>query len=534
MTKTAPGRIRGILYFFLALSLFIVVTGGGKIGKVDFVSADVWVAFALLFAWTLHRRNEPILGPKLAHFSERVGQHPYLILGLVFGILGITHFTRFLTLGVNLFDAGFLYQAMFHGFATPFLKCDVCHLGTYLGAHTAFTLPLLTPIVNVFGTPFVIPLVQAAIGFLTFLVIGRAFRRELTARDLTFIFLALLAVRGIRKGFLFDFREDLLAAAFFTIGLCLVKAKRYTLALVPFILGAFSKETGAILLPFVAVVVVLIEREDREDRRVNLKLGLTYFGITVPLSLLIIFYILPHWTPNAGAGGDMVSRLRFLTGDGGVGEILSQIATRDRFKYLFHTLVPVSLIAFRQMNPYYLPGIVLVLGNLISGAPSQRMMQFHYELLLIPFFGFGISESIRQLKSADKTPRSFYALTLLAFFALSGTWPLYNFRRHLENSSLTPDVLWSRTQLKEIPQREPILADSETFPVLTDRLELRFFDRRTFDPAGVSAMSPLPIGDSRIALIQRDIGEKFLGPEWTETACGPGRFICRYDRKAPN
>ncbi len=480
MTKTTVGRTRSILYFFLAIPLVILLTGGGRIGKVDFMSLDAWVAVSLLFAWILHRSGEPIFGPRVAGIRNELARRPYLLVGLIFTALGITHLIRFLTLGVHLFDAGFLYQGIFHAFSTPFLKCDVCHLGSYLGAHTAFTLPLLTPLVRLFGTPFIIPLLQAAIGFLTFWIIGRAYRRELGARELSFLFLALLSIRGIREGFLFDFREDLLAALFFSAGLGLIKFGRYYTALIPFILAAFSKETGAILFPFVAVSALLIERNRREEQKFNLKLAAVFLTVSLSVSSFILFYLLPSLTPDQGAGGDLVSRLTFLTADGGMAALVSQIATKGGLKYAIFTFLPLSFIVLRKLNPYYLPGFILVLGNIISMAPTQRMMQFHYDLLLIPFFGFGIAESLKTLKASGKLPRHFYTLTLLTFLAFSGTWPLSHARRYLKGSTHISDVIWTRQELAKISENNPILGDNLTFPLLTDRKEIRFLGDRVY------------------------------------------------------
>lgn len=525
-------KIRGTFHVLLLIIATILVTGGGRIYKVDFFSLDAWVAVALTLALILFKMKEPILYPGVRRARDQIAEHPLAFAGLVFFTLFIAHLARFLTLHVGVFDAGYVYQAIFNSFQNPAFKCDVCYNESYLGAHAAFTLALLSPLVNLVKTPFVIPLFQALIGLGCFWLIALSFREEIEKRHLAFLFFVLLAIRGIRESFIFDFREDLLAALFFVLAFAALKARKPFLALVPFLLAGLSKETAAILLPFAMLSGLVM---NGKPTRTLLSL---YLGVSFSVFALIYFYVIPHWTPSDGSGSDLVKRLSYLGSTpweifinlavhpfSSISEIFSHLLSWDRLKYLLVIAGPVSLIAYRAFNFYYLPGYFLILGNLLSEAGTQRMMQFHYEILLIPFFGFGLSESLRTLGKTVALPRSFFTLTLLAALSVSGTWPLSHFRKYLRDSDRTADVLWVRKQLSEIPTDEIILGDGTTFPFLTDRLNLRLFGGEK------SGMSTLPVKDAKIAFMHQIDDLKGLDGHWEQIDCAPRKILCRYEKR---
>ncbi len=526
-------KIRSLLHFFLFISAAILITGGGRLYKIDFLSLDAWMAVALVFALALNYQKQTLLLPSVSQLRNRIAQRPLIFISFIFGSLFLAHLIRFLTLNVHAYDAGFVYQSLFKAFSSPLLSCHVCFNESYLGEHSSFTLLLLGPITNLLGTPFAVPLLQSVLGFFCFWLLFRVYRNEIKKEHLAFIFFFLLCIRGIRESFIFDFREDLIGAVFYVLAFLTLRAKRPILALIPFLLAALSKETGAILLPF-AMIGGLYANSSRPPRL----LLMVYGAFSVSVFATVYFYILPHWTPSSGSGSELVKRLSYLGSSpseiiqnfafhplDNISKIISHLATRDRFKYLFTIAAPITLIALRAFNPYYIPGFILIFGNLLSEAATQRMMQFHYDILLIPFFGFGLCESIRTLVSRQRIPRSFFTLSLLSALALSGTWPISHFREYSDDPSKISDVLWVRASLKKIFRDEVLLGDELTYPLLTDHESLRL------SGAEKSGKSSLLISDARQAFLQKIDPRSELATHWTQIECGPHEVICRYEKR---
>lgn len=530
-------KLRVIAHFFGGIAFAILVTGGGRLGTVDFISLNAWVLVALLPALALARAGEPILFPSVVRFRNRVAARPLAFALVILSLLALTHLAKFLTLHVGVFDAGYVYQGLFQAFRGPVLKCDVCYGGSYLGAHLAFTFALLSPLAACFRTPLAVPILQAAIGFACFAVLYRAFRAELDRRAIAFVFFMLLAMRGIRESFLFDFREDLLGALFYALAFSSVKRGKTRLAIVPFTLAAFSKESAAMLLPFAMVAALFVGRKPK--RRDAILYGL--FGSAI--AAFVLFGLLPHFTPASGGGSDLVKRLAYLgstpaeIGSTLLGHpfesalaIFGHVATWERLRYLLIILGPLALVAARAPNAYYLPGIVLLFGNLLSEAATQRMMQFHYEILLLPFFGFGLAESVRRLRNSGTPSRNFYSLTLLVALAVSGTWPISHLRTYLRDAGRIADAFWVAQQASRLDSRETVVGDTLSYPFLTGRPEIRLAETYPVPAGALSGMGSLPVSDARYALLQKENGDR-AGPEWDRIDCSPARIFCLYRRR---
>jgi len=530
-------KLRRIAILFGGIAFLILATGGGRLGKIDFISLNAWVAVALLAALCLARAGEPILASPLARFRDLIADHPLGFAGLIFALLGIAHLVKFLTLYVGVFDAGYVYQGIFQAFRGPPLKCDVCYGGSYLGAHAAFTFALLSPIAAVFRTPLAIPILQAVLGLACFAIVYRAFRAELDRPAIAFVFFMLLAMRGIRESFLFDFREDLLGAMFYALAFLGVRRGKTILALIPFALAGFSKESAAMLLPFAMVSSLFVG--GKPNRRVLILY--TVFGSAI--AAFVLFGVLPHFTPASGGGSDLVKRLAYLgSSPAEIGAnlfrhpftsalaILGHLVTWERLRYLLIILGPLSLFAVRAPNAYYLPGVLLLFGNLLSEAATQRMMQFHYEILLIPFFGFGLAESVRRIRSSGAASPNFYSIALLVALSVSGTWPLSHLRTYLHDSDRIDDALWLAAQSSRLDRSETVLGDTRSYPLLTARPEIRLAETYPVPAGALSGMGNLPASDARSALLQKENGDR-LGPEWERRECSPDRIFCLYRRR---
>ena len=210
--------LRYLQLTLLSIAAIIVVTGGGRIGVVDFRSLDAWVIPIFVFEIVRWRQSQaPLLVPPDAFRAPP----PWILAAALFTLFAGIQLVRMLTLHANVYDAGFVYQPLFFPFGTPLLRCDGCYLGSYLGAHQAFTFFLIAPIVSLVGTPLFIPFLMGALGFAGFALLYRSYRDDLDRTDLIALTICLLSARGFRESFFFDFREDLVGATFFFLAFAL-------------------------------------------------------------------------------------------------------------------------------------------------------------------------------------------------------------------------------------------------------------------------------------------------------------------------
>jgi hypothetical protein len=85
--------------------------------------------------------------------------------------------------------------------------------------------------------------------------------------------------------------------------------------------------------------------------------------------------------------------------------------------------------------------------------PNQKMMIFHYDLLILPFLGFGLFVALR-----EKLPRPSQSFFLIAFALVGfGYSPIFELTRRLPYIDRIPSVL----RLHRIETTEPVTADSK-------------------------------------------------------------------------
>lgn len=535
---------RRIVLVLLVIIASILISGGGRITPVDFMDIGAWAAPAAFSALLLYFLGHDPFYVGFRKTVTAIARHPYWIVGVAFLIIALAHLARMATFKVNICDAGFLYQPILHAFRWPPLACDICYLDSYLGMHQAFTLPILYPIAALAGSPLIFPVLAAALGWAVFIVLGRAFRDELDPLELSFVFFSLLCIRGFREGFLFDLREDLLGAVFFAFGLFLVKRGRLFLAVIPCALATLSKETAVFLIQFAAFAVLFETGAfSRWRERRNLTAIAVYALLTTVLFVFIFLISLPTWSSSAGKGSEFAIRLAFLGNEpsaivhqlffhplGSAVLLFQNILTWDRFRYLLFIVFPFTPFLIAGWNFYYLPGLVLVLGNLVSLPATQRMMQFHYDLFALPFFAFGLAESLVQMKKRGKPKAGFLAVWAVIFLSVSGVWPMTHLREYLADASRISDYFWARNEVNSVSSETPVLADSWTYPVFVDREHLRYLEKSPFNPEAQNVASTVKIGDSRIAFLLKAVGDRAFSPEWRLVSCGPRNFVCRYER----
>jgi hypothetical protein len=530
-------RLHQAFWASTLLIFAILVTGGSRFAWIDLRSLGVWsiIALILFLSGGASFGGDSTFALRVREGFNKISRRPTAILIAVFAAIGTAHTLRYLTLGVYYEDAGYVYQSLFHTFTPTFLHCDVCAAGSYLGEHQAYTLVFGKLWTLLFRTPYAVPFLFAGIGFATFYVFVRSERKRHSAWLLSFLILALLSVRGFRNAYLFDFREDALGALFFSFALAGAFARKPIPLFIGGILGALSKESGALLLPIFAGVLLFDFRGAPLTRPVR-------FGFLALSLLLAVFcfgYGLPRWA-SEGSPSMLMSRygslgstpgeiaLRLLSnpllllgfGSGGMG-----VFVKDHLRYLVFTVGPFLPFMIRAWNPIYLVGLAAVGMNWVSPSAMQRSMTFHYELFALPFFAFALSRSVAELREKGLFQPRFAGITFFIFLAISGTWPMSKVQEGFRSIHRVRDAAFVRRKLDEIPAELPVLADAITYPQAVDRLSLRLFPEG--GRAGKSS------ADGRFAVLRKttfEAQDPAWKASWTVRDCSESEEICLYEK----
>lgn len=531
---------RGIQLAGLLIVFIILVTGGGRIGGVDFRSIGAWIAAPLLvslfFAW----KRIPVIPEKIIS-RLRPFARPGAIVALMFVLIAVTGVLKSLTFHTHLFDAGFLFQAITHGFGNPVLQCDICTNDSYLGEHQSLALLLLTPFAMLVSSPVFFPVALAATGFAIHFIAQNHFKRTLSRGELIFLFLCLVSVRGFREGFLFDFREDALGALFFVGGLALYLRKRFLFGAVLFVFAAFTKETAVILMPFTFLALAVHQRGTGTSRERWIRHGGELL-LSAALFVFTFYYMMPLWRSLDATPSNLAVRLAFL---GSTPEeifsslvfhpfasgwkILTDVLRVENIRYFIFNIGPFLPFLIFAWNPLYLPGLVLLAGNLMSTVGTQKLMQFHYELLALPFFAMGLGTSLLTLKKRGVLTSDRLALSAMLFLAVSGTWPMSPLSEFLSDRSRIASYFWVREELAALPE-EVVMAGGQVYPAIATHSRLRPLLTPVLDPAKRAHVGNALVGDATHAFLLGRDGISQLSPEWKLERCDQREWICLYVR----
>ncbi|MBC7385999.1 MAG: DUF2079 domain-containing protein [Cryobacterium sp.] len=491
-----------------------------------------------------------------ARLGYRVSNRPSLVTALLLlPILIVTTF-RPLVLGAAFEDAGYVNQGMYQFFGKPWLHCDVCVANSFLGEHQSYTLFFGWLWLKVFSTPYSVPVFAAVLIAIFFKTLLRTFSKNLPPYALSFLVLAVFLVRGFHGGFLYDFREDLLGAVFFGFMIAAVLKERWALGAVAFALAILSKETCALIAPaLLPLVFVQLQMENGSEgspiisTEVSAKLSVRdggksrqlgflalYLGVALTGAYLSLVRGIHAWNPNPNAPSMIAVRL------GHLGSTLPEIlktavlhpfqifpysgessATGSLLRYLLHTLIPFLPLMVLAWNWAYFPGLIVLFGNLVSLAPSQRSMDFHYDLLVMPFFAYGLALSLARNKSGLSRGR--LAAAILPFLILAGTSPLTNFYPHFKSRALILEARFMREESTKIPSSLPLMVDGVTYAQVVDRPELRLF------PVGGRGLKPTD--DASDAILRMSVYRANAGAlsMWKKTACSPSGETCRFSKE---
>lgn len=531
---------RGLQLMGLLIVGFTLITGGGRIAGVDFRSIGAWVALPLLVSLLFSWKKIPVV-PETSLSRLRPFAKPRTITALFFIAVAAAGVLKVLTFHNQIFDAGFLFQSITHGFGNPILKCDICTNDSYLGEHQSLALLLITPFAMLASSPVFFPIALALTGFAVHLVVQTHFKRTLSRSELIFLFLCLVSVRGFRAGFLCDFREDALGALFFTAGIALYLRKRFILGAALFVLAAFTKETAVILLPITFFALAVHQRKTASGRERWIRHA-GEFALSAAFFVFTFYYMMPLWKSLDATPSNLATRLAFLGSTpneifsslvfhpfASGWKILASIFGTENIRYFLFSVGPFLPFLIFAWNPLYLPGLVLLSGNLMSPASVQKLMQFHYELLALPFFAMGLGTSLEKLKSKGALTSDRLALAAMLFLAVSGTWPMSLFSDFLSESERVGSYFWVRKELSKMPD-EIVLTEAMLYPSVATHPQLRPLLSPVLDPAKRSYAGNALLGDATRAFLLGREGTSRLPPAWALEGCDEREWICLYAR----
>ena len=540
-----------------------MITGGWVYHRFEFSSLDawVWILILLTLAYRKVTSRLPTYFEKLTQLLERSSRLPprrvvSAVLG-VFFLLFLAHSLKHLSLKTHSYDLTFLHQPLLHAshpiHATQAMKCDLCLNGTFFGEHLSFTLYLLKPITLFFShfsfADFGVFFLQAliiALGLLALLPTG-ALRKN---RELWFLAaLVFLSSRSLRNSVVWDFREDSLIFLFLCMFLGALSLGRVWLSLACAALACLTKENVAFILPFCALPL-LLDSSLLLNRRQRVFLASTLLIFTGVYAAFSFSFLIPHYNGHTQASN--IIAVRFPGLGNTPKEIVVHLLThpsawwmliRTKFlhaitlKYLVLLFGPMALLLW--VAPLWvipaLPGLAM---NLLSAAETQRSLQFHYDLMILPFLFFATLQGFkRQAARIEVTglqnprARARWTWTLLVALAFSGRWPGRAITENWPSLSTIRDSAF----LSHLESSRPTAATAKTLAQLSHLDELRELryplefnsnDRTALEGHGANQARAwvLDLYSPEEAEIMQ-ILMKSAPPQWTRESLSPsGRF----------
>lgn len=424
----------------LFLMIFILFTGGfilriGK-AKIEFASMSAWAAvFVVLSLVGIKLLKMPTLSSheKIKVYFQKIQSKgafwKFFIFFLIVFCVG--HLFRHWSLNTDGADLSFVHQSLNHMFASTPMKCDLCLKQTFFGEHIALTFYLLSFFTWIKSDELII-LFQVFFCFASLWGFLRYGPLKDKPDRWSLILLFIFAHITLKNALFWDFREDHLGMGFYLLFFTFFYNKNYFLSVIFFVLTMISKENFAFVT--LAVPAILFFEKDFE---LSLGKKIWWSATFVVLSVIWIFVIfkiiIPYFNQGIESGNNIVSR---FPGMGATPkEVLLNLITNpmllikllaDRllhgstFKYLATLLLPFIPFIYRRWW-WIIGGAPILLMNLLSFNFDQRMMIFHYDLMLLPTLIFALSLEMKETEVKSQK----YIWALLFALMFSGKWPSF-------------------------------------------------------------------------------------------------------------
>lgn len=543
---------------FYFLSLIVIATlfvwGGNK----GFNRVDGIPLIAMLCYFALSKWGASPWFPDILRYSQKA---VLVVIAAVFVPLALGHILKHWAMQTHGLDVGFVYSGLFYPYQWPPLWCTVCPNPTYFSEHFSPSLLLVAPITALFGFTEVVLVLQSLLAALvvwSFLYFG-PLRNNKSLWFLAILYM--VAHRTFRDAMLFDFREDMMALCGFSLMLIALYRQKYFLSLCAFVIGIGAKENMSFLAPFIGSAVFL-DHSLPMNRRERFVWACTFTIFGLAWMVLTFKWAIPYFGQGQVEKHVLMSRLPIPGMESSsatslLGAILEnpvailkyiaqQFADSSRYKYVLVLLLPALPFTYRAW-PWLIPAFAGIGMNFISANPTQRMMIFHYDLMILPFLFFAL------LRGMEKTPLANYnrytVYMVLWALVLFGRPPMhyigkyagdawthykdYSFLSNLKNTDVTAvnmDFLAQVVHLKDtrvfyLPEETCSLESSTFYKAFTD------FNQPQ------NMRSVLPVLDARRFVIDsRDSSENCLADvlhrqfagHVSETLSPSGRFRVLY------
>lgn len=439
-----------LLILLFSLMIFIFFTGGfiiriGK-AKIEFASMGAWAIVALLLAAILaliFKRTDLISFKLYDRVLSKLSQTKtfyYLLLFFVL-IFIIGHFFRHWSVNTDGADVSFVNQSLAYLFSDIPFKCDLCLNKTFLGEHLAFTFYLLSFFSWIKSDELIIvfQILFSLSSIYYFITQGPIkFNKSLWA----VLFICILGHITLKNALFWDFREDHLGMGFYLIFITLFFNKRFKLSYVFFLLTLLSKENFSFILIFFPLIIML------EPQLQLTKFQRYFFSFILIFTCLAWIFLtfkilLPYFNKGIESGNNIVSRfpelgktpkeviLCFISKPILVIDLLKKrLLHASTFKYVSTLIFPFLFFTYKRWY-WLLATIPVLMMNLLSFNFDQRMLIFHYDLMMFPLLIFPLAIEFKTLRINSK--KIFWGILIV--FVFSSKWPTFFVFKYLPSMS---------------------------------------------------------------------------------------------------
>lgn len=489
-----------VLNGFFVYILFLITTGGtilkfGK-AKIEFSTVDLWgLVFALILgaAWKWDRarflKSWPVLAYRWAMDPKNASRWMWRVCVFFFALIFFAHGVKHLSFETHLWDMVPVHQGLFNPWATSKTQafaCDACIGLSSLGEHLSFSFFLLAPLTGLFKSDTLIFLLQTAVLALPLYL---AIREKLEAKYWLVALAILLSQRTLRNAGIWDFREDDLAYLGLFLMIIGFSRKNLFLLFSAMALALFSKE-NIFAVTLVFSVPVLLSKESGWDRRTRIQLAAAIALISLIYGWLAFKVWIPHFAGPAAGQHPVAGRLaglgkspseiliNFFIEPGRLFSVIGQMVFQaEALKYLVFLFAPVALF-FRSKESWIwlVPASAGIAMNLLSSASTQRMLQFHYDLIIVPFLSWA---ALIGMKEASKAKKPLWVVGLLIALCFSGRWPGFT----ILNSWPSVDEVMAAHAFSRLEGDEPTASNATVTAHLTHLPRLTGMIEPFGDPA---------------------------------------------------
>lgn len=368
---------------------------------------------------------------KLTNLKNPVKVTLIFIIGLLI-LFTLIHSMKHLSFKTHGYDMAFVNQSIFYPFGKNLLNCDVCLNKTYFGEHISWIFFILSPLVF-FKSNYILFFVQSLTLLFPIYFFIRYVSDESNKKYALILLIIFLTSRTFKNNFYWDLREDNFTFLFLSLMLISYHLRNFKAYILSLFASLICKENVSLVTLFFSFYIFLDNSIPKNEK---LKFTLTTIILSITYLIITFGYFIPQFT--IGKQSEQVILLRFgkygktpkdvlinmITTPSIWWELIkNNLFTIDRIKYVLVLGLPFFYFIKKDLKILF-PILVGLSMNLLPELNSQRMMIFHYDLIILPFLFYVTVNGFNQ--SNDKIKKTI----LLVSICLSGSWPLANFKEY--------------------------------------------------------------------------------------------------------